>query len=104
MTSMKADIKDLRTDVNNINAEMTDMKADINGIKDEMTGMKADINVLEARSKEHGEFLKAILHGQELMAANIEALKISTASTKSVQSLRQEIGQRFRDVAESLSG
>ena len=83
--NMKAEMQDMKTDIKNMKAEIRDMKADIKNMKVEIQGIKADFKDMKAETQS----MKAEIQN---MKADIQNMKADIKNMKSdILYLKQKV-------------
>lgn len=95
--TMHSDLQDLKSDMAEVKAEQKAMKADIAGLKTEQTMMKDQI-------QENHRMLSAIREAQELTHAELDQLRLTTASKASVDLLRMTLANGFMKLGKKIAG
>ena len=71
-------------------------------LESRMDKLESRVTALEAGQKESHQMLRAVLSANEKNAAEIEGLKVSTASVTSLQDLRRDVADSFAYVAQKV--
>lgn len=94
-------LKEILNEMKSMKAEMnsmkSEMKSEINSVKSEMSSMKTEIKsiqremVTKSDMEENTRILRALEHASQVQAAEMEGLKLSTATKESVARLEAKI-------------
>ena len=115
MTTIKTDLKEVKSDLQNVKTELQTVKAqqdghskvlrtlttDLSSVKTELQTVKTqqdehskvlhalttDLSGVKTQLEEHGQILQAVLHNQEVANAEIEGIKLTMATSESVQTI-----------------
>jgi len=116
LTEMKTDIGSIKQDVEGIKQDVEGIKQDVAGVKQELAEVKQEVKALDGRLscveekvdtlgvtvKENSDMIKALMNRTDMIDAKIDGLTVSTASTKQVQAVRQEFGERLRGIGQAF--
>ena len=78
------------------------MNAQFARIDKHFDNLESRVTALEAGQKETHQMLRAVLSANEKNSAEIEGLKVSTASVTSLQDLRRDVADSFAYVAQKV--
>ena len=87
---------------NQMNEQFAHIDKRFDKLESRMDKLESRVTALEAGQKESQQMLRAVLSANEKNAAEIEGLKVSTASVTSLQDLRRDVADSFAYVAQKV--
>ena len=87
---------------NQMNEQFARIDKRFDKLESRMDKLESRVTALEAGQKESHQMLRAVLSANEKNAAEIEGLKVSTASVTSLQDLRRDVANSFAYVAQKV--
>ena len=130
--AMEKDITSLKSDVRRLEERMSGLEEKTSRLEERMSGLEEKTSRLEERmsgleektsrleermsrveektssieqrinSYDAVEILSALREGQDRISAQIEGMRISTASTESVRNLRSDVAKELHEAAERI--
>lgn len=84
--------------------DITSLKSDVRRLEERMSGLEEKTSSIEQRINSYDavEILSALREGQDRISAQIEGMRISTASTESVRNLRSDVAKELHEAAERI--
>lgn len=103
MSEMKADIAGLKTDVTGLKTDVAELKTDVAELKTHVATLEKEQAGMAAQLHENHMLLTAVREAQELHRAEIDHLKVSTASRKSLEHLKTTISTQLISMGEAVA-
>ncbi len=110
VTGLKTDVAELKTDVTGLKTDVAELKTDVAGLKADVAELKTHVATLEmeqagmaAQLHENHMLLTAVREAQELHRAEVDHLKVSTASRKSLEHLKTTISTQLISMGEAVA-
>ncbi len=116
--AMEKDITSLKSDVRRLEERMSGLEEKTSRLEERMSRLEEKTSRLEERmsrleektssieqrinSYDAVEILSALREGQDRISAQIEGMRISTASTESVRNLRSDVAKELHEAAERI--
>ena len=85
-----------------LESRMDKLESRMDKLESRMDKLESRVTALEAGQKESHQMLRAVLSANEKNAAEIEGLKVSTASVTSLQDRRRDVADSFAYVAQKV--
>ena len=92
----------LESRMDKLESRMDKLESRMDKLESRMDKLESRVTALEAGQKESHQMLRAVLSANEKNAAEIEGLKVSTASVTSLQDLRRDVADSFAYVAQKV--
>ena len=92
----------LESRMDKLESRMDKLESRMDKLESRMDKLESRVTALEAGQKESQQMLRAVLSANEKNAAEIEGLKVSTASVTSLQDLRRDVADSFAYVAQKV--
>ena len=102
--AMEKDITSLKSDVRRLEERMSGLEEKTSRLEERMSRLEEKTSSIEQRINSYDavEILSALREGQDRISAQIEGMRISTASTESVRNLRSDVAKEPHEAAERI--
>ena len=102
--AMEKDITSLKSDVRRLEERMSGLEEKTSRLEERMSRVEEKTSSIEQRINSYDavEILSALREGQDRISAQIEGMRISTASTESVRNLRSDVAKELHEAAERI--
>ena len=91
VSSIKNEVSSIKNEVSLIKADVGSLKTDVGSLKTDVGSLKTEINIIKDHMvtkddiAESSRILRALEHASQVNAAEIEGLKLNTATRESIQ-------------------
>ena len=100
--SIKQDVAGIKQDVAGVKQELAEVKQEVKALDGRLSCVEEKVDTLGVTVKENSDMIKALMNRTDMIDAKIDGLTVSTASTKQVQAVRQEFGERLRGIGQAF--
>jgi len=84
-------------------ADVSEMKADISGLKTDVAALQEEQRGMKAQIEGNHALLRAVRGAQEMQRAELDHLKVTTASRKSLDHLKETISTQMIAMGEAVA-
>jgi chromosome segregation ATPase len=95
MSTLKSDITSMKEEMSALKSDVVTMKDDLATVKDDITSLRNELGVIKLQVDENTQMIKALLHGQEELKAQMDGLSMNLFKLEGeVVSLKEQNTER----------